>query len=118
MLSRPAVLLRMEGAVFFAAILYFYHLTGSSWGLFLGLFLWPDLGMLGYLISTRTGSNLYNLTHFAALPALLLAVSYAQHRTGLITFALIWLGHIEFDRALGYGLKFPTAFKDTHLQRV
>jgi hypothetical protein len=32
--------------------------------------------------------------------------------------ALIWLTHIGLDRALGYGLKYPTHFKDTHLQRV
>ena len=31
---------------------------------------------------------------------------------------LIWLAHIGADRALGYGLKYPTHFKDTHLQRV
>lgn len=118
MLSRPGVLLRVEGAVLFAAILYFYHLIGGSWSWFVGLFLWPDLGMLGYLFNPRIGSRLYNLTHFAALPALLLVVSFAEHRTGPLAFALIWLSHIEFDRAMGYGLKFPTAFKDTHLQRV
>jgi len=118
MLSRPGVLLRLEGVAVFLAVLYFYNAIGASWGLFLVLFLWPDLGMLGYLVSANLGSRLYNLAHFSALPALLLAVSHAQHRTGLITFALIWLSHIEFDRALGFGLKFPTAFKDTHLQRV
>jgi hypothetical protein len=32
--------------------------------------------------------------------------------------ALIWLAHIGADRFLGYGLKYPTGFKDTHLQRV
>jgi hypothetical protein len=32
--------------------------------------------------------------------------------------ALIWLAHIGVDRALGYGLKYPDGFKDTHLQRV
>jgi hypothetical protein len=31
---------------------------------------------------------------------------------------LIWLAHIGGDRALGYGLKYPTGFEDTHLQRV
>jgi hypothetical protein len=35
-----------------------------------------------------------------------------------VQLALIWLAHIGADRALGYGLKYPTAFKDTHLQRV
>jgi hypothetical protein len=32
--------------------------------------------------------------------------------------ALIWLAHIGVDRLLGYGLKYPTAFTDTHLGRV
>jgi Domain of unknown function (DUF4260) len=31
---------------------------------------------------------------------------------------LIWLAHIGIDRVLGYGLKYPTGFKDTHLSRV
>jgi hypothetical protein len=35
-----------------------------------------------------------------------------------IQLALIWLAHIGADRALGYGLKYPTHFKDSHLQRV
>jgi hypothetical protein len=32
--------------------------------------------------------------------------------------ALIWFAHIGTDRFLGYGLEYPTRFKDTHLQRV
>ena len=32
--------------------------------------------------------------------------------------ALIWLAHIGFDRSLGYGLEYPSGFRDTHLQRV
>jgi hypothetical protein len=32
--------------------------------------------------------------------------------------ALIWLTHIGIDRALGYGLKYPSGFKDTHVQRL
>jgi hypothetical protein len=32
--------------------------------------------------------------------------------------AALWALHIGVDRALGYGLKYPTAFADTHLGRV
>ena len=32
--------------------------------------------------------------------------------------ALIWAAHIGFDRALGYGLKYPSGFGDTHLGRI
>jgi hypothetical protein len=35
-----------------------------------------------------------------------------------VAVALIWAAHIGVDRLVGYGLKYPTAFKDTHLQRV
>ena len=37
---------------------------------------------------------------------------------GAVKVGLIWLAHIGMDRTLGYGLKYPTAFKDTHLHRV
>jgi hypothetical protein len=35
-----------------------------------------------------------------------------------VDVALIWIGHIGVDRMLGYGLKLPTAFQDTHLGRI
>jgi hypothetical protein len=35
-----------------------------------------------------------------------------------IQVALIWLAHVGVDRLLGYGLKYPGAFRDSHLQRV
>ena len=31
---------------------------------------------------------------------------------------MIWIAHIGMDRMLGFGLKYPTRFSDTHLQRV
>jgi hypothetical protein len=35
-----------------------------------------------------------------------------------VQIALIWLAHLGLDRMLGYGLKYPTEFNDTHLQRL
>ncbi|MGC2141572.1 MAG: DUF4260 family protein [Methylovirgula sp.] len=32
--------------------------------------------------------------------------------------ALIFMAHVGFDRALAYGLKYPTSFGDTHLGRI
>lgn len=32
--------------------------------------------------------------------------------------ASVVAAHVGFDRALGYGLKLPTGFKDTHLGRI
>ena len=66
----------------------------------------------------QLGSGLYNVVHTYTFPLALAAVSLIESKTGLLSFALIWISHIGFDRALGYGLKYPTFFKDTHLQRV
>jgi len=118
MLARPAVLLRIEGAAMFACSLLLYRSIGARWAVFLVLFLWPDMFMVGYLVSAKLGARLYNLVHADALPLVLAAVSLGFRRSGLLIFALIWLAHIGADRALGYGLKYPTFFKDTHLQRV
>ena len=54
----------------------------------------------------------------ATAPLLLLSAFWFGGRTSDAWLALIWLSHIGFDRLIGYGLKYETAFKDTHLQRV
>jgi hypothetical protein len=102
----------------FACSLFLYHVLGASWMAFLALCLWPDLFMLGYLVNARVGARLYNLVHTETLPIALAGASVGFRQSGLMAFSLIWLAHIGVDRALGYGLKYPTTFKDTHLQRV
>ena len=32
--------------------------------------------------------------------------------------AIIWFAHVGLDRAVGYGLKYASDFKDTHLGRI
>jgi hypothetical protein len=118
MLARPAILLRIEGAAMFACSLLLYRFIGARWPVFFVLFLWPDVFMVGYLVNAKFGARLYNVVHADALPLALAAVSVGLGQSGLLIFALIWLAHIGADRALGYGLKYPTFFKDTHLQRV
>jgi len=63
MFAKPGVLLRIEGVTVFALSLLFYHDVGAPWWHFFLLFLWPDLFMLGYLVSVRLGTQLYNLVH-------------------------------------------------------
>lgn len=118
MLSKPGILLRIEGALIFVLSLIFYQSLGARWWVLIAAFLWPDLFMLGYLVSVRLGSQLYNFVHTYILPFALVGVAYYKQSNALMSFALIWLAHIGLDRALGFGLKYPTFFKDTHLQRV
>ena len=111
----PGLILRLEGAVLLAGGLAAYAALGASWWLFAALFLLPDIFMLGYLIDTRRGAALYNLGHSTALPALTIAGGLLAGSTLAIAAGMVWLAHIGFDRAIGYGLKYPDAFRHTHL---
>jgi len=112
------LLLRLEGLTAFAASLALYAHAGFSWLIFALFLLAPDLSMLGYLTGPRVGAALYNLVH-TYLPALLLTlVGFLGAQPALTAAGLILIAHIGLDRALGYGLKYSTAFGDTHLGRT
>jgi hypothetical protein len=82
------------------------------------LFLAPDVSFLGYTGGPRAGAAAYNAVHTYVWPILLASVGVLAEWDPGTTLGLVWLAHVGLDRALGYGLKYPTAFKDTHLQRV
>jgi hypothetical protein len=114
----PRRLLHLEGLAVLAASLALYFDAGYGWLLLLVLFLAPDLSMLGYLGGPRTGALTYDLVHTYLGPIALGTVGVLGGWELATQLALIWLAHIGLDRMLGYGLKYPTAFKDTHMQRV
>ena len=86
--------------------------------MFAALFLTPDLFMLGYLFGAKVGARAYNLVHTYTAPLALGLVAYFAPTSSLFACCLIWAAHIGFDRFLGYGLKYETGFKDTHLGKV
>lgn len=116
--AMPRLLLRLEGAAALATAVASYAYLDGGWGRFAALCLLPDLSLLGYLAGPRVGAATYNLAHGYVGPALAAAASLALGTPALLLVALIWAAHIGFDRMLGYGLKYPTAFVDTHLGRI
>jgi hypothetical protein len=114
----PRVRLHAEGAAVAVAAIALYFHADYPWWLLLALILAPDLSMVGYLAGTTIGSVAYNAAHTYVLPIALVAVGLIVAAETAIQLGLIWLTHIGVDRAIGYGLKYPTDFKDTHLQRV
>ena len=114
----PRTLLRLEALAVLALATLAYRGLGASWAMYGVLFLLPDLFMLGYLSGPGPGAWIYNAGHTYLAPAALAAVGYFGHRPALLPLGLIWVAHIGFDRSLGYGLKYETQFKDTHLGRV
>ena len=114
----PRWILRLEGVALLAAALLAYGQVGQGWVVFALAFLVPDLSMLGYVAGRKVGAAAYNLAHSTLLPLALGAAGWQFAEPALTSAALIWLAHIGFDRMLGYGLKYGTAFGHTHLGQV
>ena len=110
-------MLKIEGLVVLAAALLRYAQNRGAGVPFLLLLLVPDLAMLGYRIGPAVGAALYNLFHNYLPPAALAAFGMLSGNQSLLLLALIWLAHIGVDRLLGYGLKYSSGFKDTHVAR-
>ena len=114
----PGVLLRLEGLAILVAALVLYFDADFGWVLLAVLALAPDLSFAGYAFGPRVGAVAYDILHTEIGPIVLGAVGILGDASTSVQIALIWLAHIGADRLLGYGLKYPAAFKDTHLQRV
>ncbi|SDQ80099.1 DUF4260 domain-containing protein [Virgibacillus salinus] len=112
------LLLHIEGAAVLALSLFFYGYSEFSWILFLILLLVPDISMLGYLLNNKVGSILYNFFHTYTIPIAIITCGFIVSNQTVLAIGLIWSAHIGMDRMVGYGLKYPTEFKDTHLNRV
>lgn len=110
--------LQVEGAALAVLCLGLYAQTGAGWGLFALFILAPDLAMLGYLAGNRVGAACYNAAHSYLGPLGVAGLALARGEDAGLTVALIWGAHIAIDRAIGYGLKYPSGFRDTHLQRI
>jgi hypothetical protein len=108
-------LLRMEGLLLLVSAVALYARVGSGWELFALLFLVPDLSFAGYLLGLRIGAMAYNTMHSTVGPLTLAAVGLVLDQHLTLALALIWLSHIGFDRAFGYGLKHARGFGFTHL---
>jgi hypothetical protein len=111
-------LLRIEGLALLGAATALYWASGASWWLFAVLFLAPDLSFAGYLAGARPGAVAYNALHATIAPLLLAVGGLVMPWPQASSLALIWLAHIGFDRALGYGLKYAAGFGFTHLGRI
>ena len=114
----PSLLLRLESLALLAGTVAVYARVAPDWLLFALLLFAPDVAMIGYVRDVKTGSTVYNLGHTLAFSLALVAIGAAAASTLAVQLGLIWTAHIALDRVLGYGLKYPTTFKDTHMQHV
>ena len=109
--------LRAENAALavIAGVAFVQTDAGLWWA---ALWLAPDLAMAGYLAGPVVGARLYNAAHVYVGPVVLGGAALLTGAELAWALALLWANHIGVDRALGYGLKLPTGFQDTHLGRI
>lgn len=110
--------LRLEGVAAFVAGLAIFGVVGGAWLLVIPLLLLPDISMVGYLRGPRLGAVTYNLVHNWAIGLAVLGIGLATGTAWVTIAGAILIAHTGMDRAMGYGLKLPTAFEDTHLGRI
>lgn len=118
--GEPAVVgwQRIEGAIMGLAGIALAVLVGAGgWWVWLMLIA-PDLAMFGYLAGPRVGAAAYNAAHLYASGMILALIGVAGGSAVLIAAGALWVAHVGIDRALGYGLKSPAGFQETHLGRI
>lgn len=98
--------------------IWMFSLYNISWRWFIGFFLVPDIGMLGYLINNRWGAFLYNIFHHKAIAIGIGLLGFYLKLQVLEIAGIILFSHSSFDRMLGYGLKYEKGFKFTHLGEI
>lgn len=111
-------ILRLEGLMLLTATVIAYSQVSGDWKLFALLFLAPDLSFIAFLFGPRVGAAAYNAVHSTTGPLALGLSAVLLSQPVALSIALIWLAHVGFDRALGYGLKYASGFSDTHLGHI
>jgi Domain of unknown function (DUF4260) len=116
--GQPRMVLRIEGAALLLIAVVLFAGSKTSWWLFVGLILVPDLSIAAYLAGPCIGAAIYNAAHTIAVPVLIALSDLILGTTLGVPVALIWAAHIGADRMLGYGLKYERGFGFTHLGRI
>jgi len=112
------VLLHGEGFVVLTLCIFFYKYGQFSWTLFFILLLSPDISIVGYLFNKKMGAIIYNIFHTYIITIGIIILGLIFSNQTIIAIGIIWSAHIGMDRMVGFGLKYPTKFNDTHLSKV
>jgi Domain of unknown function (DUF4260) len=110
--------LRLEGVAAFVAGIVIFGRLGGAWPWLVPAILLVDLSMAGYLGGPRLGAFVYNFAHQWAVALVVLGLGLAADVPQAALAGAVLVAHVGMDRALGYGLKLPSAFGDTHLGRI
>jgi len=110
--------LRLEGLAAFVIGVALFGASGGNWLFLVPLLLLPDVSAIGYLAGPRIGAFTYNLVHNWVPGIVTLGIGAWLASPTILLAAAVLIAHVGMDRAVGYGLKLPSSFHDTHLGRM
>jgi hypothetical protein len=111
-------ILRSEALAALAAGIVIWMANDGSMLWLVPVLLLPDLSAIGYLVNARVGAVTYNIVHNWTIAGVALLLGWWLHSRFLVLTGAVLLAHVGLDRVLGYGLKLPSGFQDTHLGRI
>lgn len=109
---------KLEELGLFILGVYFFNQLEYAWWWFLVLILVPDFSMIGYLLGDKIGAFCYNLVHHRGIAIAVYLVGIYFSIAVIQLSGVILFAHSSMDRMLGYGLKYETGFKFTHLGEI
>lgn len=112
------VSLKFEELFMFLLGIFLFSQLNLPWWWFLMLILTPDIGMLGYLVNSKTGAVVYNIFHHKGIAIILYLIGVFIEKESIVLAGVIIFSHAALDRFLGYGLKYPDSFHNTHLGTI
>lgn len=110
--------IKLEELGLFIFGIYLFSLLNYQWWWFPALILAPDLSMFGYVINTKAGAFSYNLFHHRGVAVLVYILGCYLRIEIVQLIGIILFSHAAMDRIFGYGLKYETGFKYTHLGEI
>jgi hypothetical protein len=111
-------ILRSEALAALAAGIVIWMANDGSLVWLVPVLLLPDLSAVGYLVNARVGAVTYNIVHNWTIASVALGLGWWLDSSFLVLTGAVLLAHVGLDRVLGYGLKLPSGFQDTHLGRI
>jgi hypothetical protein len=111
-------IIKLEELGLFILGVYLFSQLGYDWWWFIVLILVPDLSMIGYLFGVKVGTLCYNIAHHRGIAIVVFLIGVYTLNVVIQLLAIILFSHSAMDRMLGYGLKYETGFKYTHLGQI
>lgn len=111
-------IIKLEEAAMLLISIYALYYFNAEWWYYLLLVLGPDIGMVGYLAGSKAGAISYNIFHHKGIAILVFLLGLISGTWAYQVIGIILFGHSAMDRMVGYGLKYFSGFKFTHLGEI